>query len=669
VAILAQAPPRPGSTPDPAAPISRREGRDRDSDRLRRWRDALSKGIAQDVIVTFRPDPAVASKATGADAVAIEKRALAFAAVKRSVFAAAGDEVEVLRDYGHLPVAFVRLRTPVSLDRLRARGEVEGLFENRVQHPLADVNLRLIGQPAVAAAGLQGAGVTVAVLDGPVEYGNPAFGCVTPGNPSTCGVAYAKAFAAGGNSIAADHATSVAGIVLEVAPASKVISLDIYSGVDSTDEIWMQAVDWCIANRAAYDIVALNLSFGSGRYEEPCDPSAYETVLRSVRDAGMIPVAGAGNGGYLDALPAPACAPSAVSVGAVFDASYGAFTWPVAPICTDYPTYADQVPCFSDSAPFLSILAPGVRVASAGLVYTGTSQAVPHVAGAVAVLRAGFSGDSLGVTLEKLLVSGKPVTNARSGVTTPRLQLDTAAFGPYPPCRTSAVALPFHVSGELRNDTCASVSPAGLVSYDNLYTFEGSAGQQVSAALTSSTFDTSLSLLAPDGSVAATAAAVPGTARDSGLTFTLTASGTWTIRASSYWPASTGSYEIAAATGAVAPLCARTATSLCLEDRRFVATATWEKPGGATGAGAAIPLTGDTGAFWFFDPSNVEAIVKVLDACGVNGSHWVFASGLTNVKVTLVVTDTVTQVTKLYENPANTAFTPIQDTSAFPACP
>ena len=34
-------------------------------------------------------------------------------------------------------------------------------------------------------------------------------------------------------------------------------------------------------------------------------------------------------------------------------------------------------------------------------------------------------------------------------------------------------------------------------------------------------------------------------------------------------------------------------------------------------SGQVIPLTGDTGAFWFFSSSNVEVVIKVLNGCGV----------------------------------------------------
>ncbi|HEX5715648.1 MAG TPA: hypothetical protein VF179_05775, partial [Thermoanaerobaculia bacterium] len=82
-----------------------------------------------------------------------------------------------------------------------------------------------------------------------------------------------------------------------------------------------------------------------------------------------------------------------------------------------------------------------------------------------------------------------------------------------------------------------------------------------------------------------------------------------------------------------------------------------------------VPLTSDTGYFWFFGSTNVEMIIKVLNGCGANNRYWVFAGGLTNVRVRITVTDTLRGVTKQYTNPQGTAFQPIQDTSAFATCP
>jgi hypothetical protein len=62
-------------------------------------------------------------------------------------------------------------------------------------------------------------------------------------------------------------------------------------------------------------------------------------------------------------------------------------------------------------------------------------------------------------------------------------------------------------------------------------------------------------------------------------------------------------------------------------------------------------------------------VVKVLNACAVNNRYWIFAGGLTNVEVHLIVTDTQTGIQKSYTNPLNTAFQPIQDTNALAVCP
>jgi hypothetical protein len=101
---------------------------------------------------------------------------------------------------------------------------------------------------------------------------------------------------------------------------------------------------------------------------------------------------------------------------------------------------------------------------------------------------------------------------------------------------------------------------------------------------------------------------------------------------------------------------------------RFQLTARWQTAE-AAGDGHTVPLSGSSGLFWFFDSSNLELLVKVLDGCGVNGRFWVFAGGLTDVQVELTVSDTLTGAVKTYTSPGGTAFLPIQDTGAFATCP
>jgi CSLREA domain-containing protein len=108
--------------------------------------------------------------------------------------------------------------------------------------------------------------------------------------------------------------------------------------------------------------------------------------------------------------------------------------------------------------------------------------------------------------------------------------------------------------------------------------------------------------------------------------------------------------------------------ALCLNKSRFQVQVLWTTATG-NGAGQAIQLTDESGFFTFFDPSNVELTVKILNGCGLGGHYWVFLSGLTNVGVKVTITDTKTGVVKTYNNPLNRTFTPVTDTSAFATCP
>jgi hypothetical protein len=85
---------------------------------------------------------------------------------------------------------------------------------------------------------------------------------------------------------------------------------------------------------------------------------------------------------------------------------------------------------------------------------------------------------------------------------------------------------------------------------------------------------------------------------------------------------------------------------------------------GNSGAGTAVPLTPDSGYFWFFNPANVELAIKVLDGRPVNGHFWVFYGALSNVEYTITVTDTQTGAVRTYRNPAH-QFASRGDTAAF----
>jgi len=223
-------------------------------------------------------------------------------------------------------------------------------------------------------------------------------------------------------------------------------------------------------------------------------------------------------------------------------------------------------------------------------------------------------------------------------------------------------------------------------SYLDLVQFSGTAGQTVTIDLTSDAFDAYLYLLDPTPAVVASNDDAQSGSGNSRIVFTLTRSGTWTIGATSLGANQLGSYVLTIeCSGAPLPTptpgvpaptptpipgsCVPGSTTLCLNGGRFRVQATYATAQGQSGNGTAVPETSDTGTFWFFSASNVEAIVKVVSGCSFNQRYWVFAGGLTNVAVTMTVTDTRTGQVRTYTNPQGTPFAPIQDTNAFATCP
>ena len=110
--------------------------------------------------------------------------------------------------------------------------------------------------------------------------------------------------------------------------------------------------------------------------------------------------------------------------------------------------------------------------------------------------------------------------------------------------------------------------------------------------------------------------------------------------------------------------CAPDDTRLCLQQGRFAVEATWRDFQGNTGVGMAVPLSTDTGYFWFFNDANVEAVIKVLDGRPINDRFWVYYGALSNVEYTLTVTDSLTGAVKQYMNPSG-RFASVGDNDAF----
>lgn len=121
--------------------------------------------------------------------------------------------------------------------------------------------------------------------------------------------------------------------------------------------------------------------------------------------------------------------------------------------------------------------------------------------------------------------------------------------------------------------------------------------------------------------------------------------------------------------------CVSDDTTLCIDDEpgdaRFQITVDVDTAlgNGFQGPGKAIPLSSlgirRGGLFWFFDSTNPELLLKILNGCNINGNFWVFWSAGTNVGMEVRVEDTATGRIKVYRNTDGKQAAPVTDTNAF----
>lgn len=221
------------------------------------------------------------------------------------------------------------------------------------------------------------------------------------------------------------HGTRVAGIALGeengsilrgVAPHAELIAIQIFSNVNGelgaySSDI-LAGLQHVLGLTAYHKIAAVNLSFGGALFtsQTDCDRSApsHRDAITLLRAAGALSVAASGNEASIDSIATPGCLSNVVAVGSTSD--------------------LDVVSSFSNSATFLGLLAPGESVVASSVgggtsAGSGTSLATPHVVGAIATIREAVSDATANEISNALALSGVAVSDARNGVTTPRIRV------------------------------------------------------------------------------------------------------------------------------------------------------------------------------------------------------------------------------------------------------
>ncbi len=338
---------------------------------------------------------------------------------------------------------------------------VEGLRKLVRDYRVERIDLDLPGRIALAestelvrarevqATGITGAGVTVAVLDTGVDTDHPDLQddivaqqcfCANADGTGCCPGGGTQASGPGAAEDEQGHGTHVTGIITSggrVAPRGMAPDADIVAvrvldrnGVAASSTQLLKAFDWIISTRPEVKVVNTSLVFGS--FPGQCDQANSVTAsmaqaVNTLRARGTLTVSSAGNEGNKTQTGAPACLSQAIGVGAVYDGNIGTISFG----CTDGSTSADQITCFSNSSVAVDLLAPGAAITSSGMGgglagFAGTSQAAPHVAGALALLlqvKPAATADQLEAALK---ASGQPITDPGNGISIPRLNVEVA---------------------------------------------------------------------------------------------------------------------------------------------------------------------------------------------------------------------------------------------------
>ncbi|MEU0884298.1 S8 family serine peptidase [Lentzea sp. NPDC005914] len=257
---------------------------------------------------------------------------------------------------------------------------------DRPIHVALDQTTKQIGAPEAWKAGLDGTGVTVAVVDTGIDATHPDIASKITAAENFSDEPDVVDRHGHGTHVAATIASTGAGAAGKykgVAPGAKLVIAKVFNGAGDADTSQVMAgIEW--AARSGAKIV--NLSLGGDVTDGSDDLSALVDRLSS--ETGALFVVAAGNNGPAGrSVTSPGAAASALTVGAVDRQNR------LAQFSSTGPRVGDALVKPEINAPGVGVVAARAAGTSMGApvddLYTaasGTSMATPHVAGAAALL-------------------------------------------------------------------------------------------------------------------------------------------------------------------------------------------------------------------------------------------------------------------------------------------